>query len=270
MSTILAGLPGVQCYLDDVIVYGKDRTEHDTRLNKVLTKLQDAGLRLNPKIRPTVCQDGFFNCDSSCVSISYYCDFEDDCDDGTDESDCVFDDECPPTHFSCGTDDICINKSKRCDLITNCQQSNSDEENCRNDYQEKGYFQCYSGTWIPGSARCDGLIDCLGSSHEDELNCESTHCDEEDQFTCLNGACVNRSMLCIYDFDYLGYMRGCRDGSHLRKAHCESFTCPVYHLKCPDSYCIPLRMRCDVKRDCPNGEDELSCGRRCHFVPSYT
>lgn len=48
MSTILAGLPGVQCYLDDIIVYGKDKTEHDKQLNIVLTKLQNAGLRLNP------------------------------------------------------------------------------------------------------------------------------------------------------------------------------------------------------------------------------
>nr|XP_054765813.1 uncharacterized protein K02A2.6-like [Lytechinus pictus] len=48
MSSILAGLPGVQCYLDDIIVYGKDRSEHDKHLNNVLKKLQDAGLRLNP------------------------------------------------------------------------------------------------------------------------------------------------------------------------------------------------------------------------------
>ena len=48
MSSILAGLPGVQCYLDDIIVYGKDESEHDRHLNNVLKKLQDAGLRLNP------------------------------------------------------------------------------------------------------------------------------------------------------------------------------------------------------------------------------
>eukprot|EP00057_Strongylocentrotus_purpuratus_P015142 XP_011669616.1 PREDICTED: uncharacterized protein LOC105440782 [Strongylocentrotus purpuratus] len=49
MSIILAGLPGVQCYLDDVIVYGKDKGEHDKHLHEVLAKLQAAGLRLNPK-----------------------------------------------------------------------------------------------------------------------------------------------------------------------------------------------------------------------------
>lgn len=49
MSIILAGLPGVQCYLDDVIVYGKDKGEHDKHLHEVLAKLQEAGLRLNPK-----------------------------------------------------------------------------------------------------------------------------------------------------------------------------------------------------------------------------
>nr|XP_054760411.1 uncharacterized protein K02A2.6-like [Lytechinus pictus] len=49
MTSILAGLPGVQCYLDDVIVYGKDKTEHDKRFTDVLTRMQNVGLRLNNK-----------------------------------------------------------------------------------------------------------------------------------------------------------------------------------------------------------------------------
>nr|XP_054761486.1 uncharacterized protein K02A2.6-like [Lytechinus pictus] len=49
MTSILAGLPGVQCYLDDVIVYGKDKTEHDKRLTDVLTRMQNFGIRLNNK-----------------------------------------------------------------------------------------------------------------------------------------------------------------------------------------------------------------------------
>ncbi|KAL8596528.1 hypothetical protein ACOMHN_041590 [Nucella lapillus] len=33
---------------DDIIVHGKDAAEHDTRLNKVLQKLEDSGMTLNP------------------------------------------------------------------------------------------------------------------------------------------------------------------------------------------------------------------------------
>lgn len=47
MSTILAGLPGVHCYLDDIVVAGKSKAEHDKHLQNALARLQEAGLRLN-------------------------------------------------------------------------------------------------------------------------------------------------------------------------------------------------------------------------------
>ena len=47
MKVILCGLQGVQCYLDDVIVYGSSQAAHDTYLQAVLHRVQDAGLKLN-------------------------------------------------------------------------------------------------------------------------------------------------------------------------------------------------------------------------------
>ena len=35
MSSICLGLDGVQCYLDDVVVYGKTMDEHDRNLDAV-------------------------------------------------------------------------------------------------------------------------------------------------------------------------------------------------------------------------------------------
>ncbi|XP_041361078.1 uncharacterized protein K02A2.6-like [Gigantopelta aegis] len=49
MSTILCNVPGVQCFIDDVIVYGRTKAEHDRNLNLVLQRLTDAGLTLNDK-----------------------------------------------------------------------------------------------------------------------------------------------------------------------------------------------------------------------------
>lgn len=49
MSTVLAGVPNVQCYLDDVICHGRTQAEHDTALNAVLSRLRKVGLRLNEK-----------------------------------------------------------------------------------------------------------------------------------------------------------------------------------------------------------------------------
>ncbi|XP_028514411.1 uncharacterized protein K02A2.6 [Exaiptasia diaphana] len=47
MQRILEGLPGVVCQVDDMLVHGKDKTEHGERLNAVLTRLQDAKVTLN-------------------------------------------------------------------------------------------------------------------------------------------------------------------------------------------------------------------------------
>lgn len=47
MATILEGVPGVQNYLDDLIVYGATTDEHDHTLHTVLQKLREAGLLLN-------------------------------------------------------------------------------------------------------------------------------------------------------------------------------------------------------------------------------
>lgn len=45
MSQILSGLDGVQCYLDDIIVYADTPTLHETWLKA--RKLDNSGLRLN-------------------------------------------------------------------------------------------------------------------------------------------------------------------------------------------------------------------------------
>ena len=47
MFDILTGLEGVVCMVDDVLVHGRTIEEHDERLDKVLKRLQEAGLTLN-------------------------------------------------------------------------------------------------------------------------------------------------------------------------------------------------------------------------------
>ena len=49
MSTILEGLDGVICHMDDVLIHGQNQKEHDTRVRAVLQRLQVAGLTLNDK-----------------------------------------------------------------------------------------------------------------------------------------------------------------------------------------------------------------------------
>ena len=47
MNLILQGLDGVECNIDDVLVHGKDQTEHDQGLEAVLKHLVEAGVTLN-------------------------------------------------------------------------------------------------------------------------------------------------------------------------------------------------------------------------------
>ena len=47
MSTILDALAGVLCLMDDILIFGKDQKEHDTRLTVALEKIQAAGVTLN-------------------------------------------------------------------------------------------------------------------------------------------------------------------------------------------------------------------------------
>ncbi|KAI2647439.1 Transposon Tf2-9 polyprotein [Labeo rohita] len=46
---IIAGTTGVLCHADDILVFGKDKKEHDVRLGEVLKKFEKAGLTLNDK-----------------------------------------------------------------------------------------------------------------------------------------------------------------------------------------------------------------------------
>ena len=47
MNKILADLPGVLCHMDDILIFGNSKEEHDTRLHNVLQKLQTTGVTLN-------------------------------------------------------------------------------------------------------------------------------------------------------------------------------------------------------------------------------
>ena len=51
-------------------------------------------------------------------------------------------------------------------------------------------------------------------------------------------------------------IESCRDGSHLK--NCKDFSCPGM-FKCNNTYCIPVRKRCNGIQDCPHGEDESNC-----------
>ena len=54
MEKILRGLQGVLCHMDDVLIFGRTKEEHDTRLESALRHIEAAGVTLNR----TKCQFG--------------------------------------------------------------------------------------------------------------------------------------------------------------------------------------------------------------------
>ena len=47
MSAVVDGLQGVLCLIDDILIFGRDKAEHDERLLAALNKIQNAGVTLN-------------------------------------------------------------------------------------------------------------------------------------------------------------------------------------------------------------------------------
>ncbi|XP_060558250.1 uncharacterized protein LOC132718555 [Ruditapes philippinarum] len=89
--------------------------------------------------------------------------------------------------------------------------------------------------------------------------CEHDYRPKEDSVTCEGDVKdIPAHLKCLYDVDSNGIILGCRSGSHLD--HCESFQCLPNTVKCPGSYCIPLRFICDGTAQCPGGQDEDNCG----------
>ena len=49
MEKVLSGLPGIKIYQDDILIFGKDVKEHDSRLRAVLSKLNSYNLTIRPE-----------------------------------------------------------------------------------------------------------------------------------------------------------------------------------------------------------------------------
>ena len=60
MNEILRDLPGVICHVDDILVSGRDKNEHDSRLHAVMKRLEAAGVTLNKE-----------KCQFSCTKIVF-------------------------------------------------------------------------------------------------------------------------------------------------------------------------------------------------------
>ncbi|XP_076452509.1 mucin-6-like [Babylonia areolata] len=99
-------------------------------------------------------------------------------------------------------------------------------------------------------------VDCRQCRCENgTLSCEGESCEkpcEKEEFRCLSGHCIRRSMVCNAMFD-------CLDGSD--EKDCISTNCTEF--KCANGQCIELVHVCDSYPDCMDGSDEAGCEKTC-------
>uniref|UniRef100_A0A1I8N054 EGF-like domain-containing protein n=3 Tax=Musca domestica TaxID=7370 RepID=A0A1I8N054_MUSDO len=222
---------------------------------------------------PNVCGDMQWQCPTkcNCIQASQRCDKIPQCDDGSDEYDCVVPQdisamstrECEQggMHIMCVKTGQCINKDWLCDGDDDCGDY-SDETKCGEPAEcPDDMFQCNNGFCVKKEWVCDGENDCRDFT--DEMNCNRTSCSSE-HFTCDNGNCISIAFRCDGEPD-------CSDNSDEFKCPAVINRCPEGEFKCrggaggaagPGGRCILKRFHCDGENNCGDWSDEENCAQK--------
>ncbi|XP_041482271.1 low-density lipoprotein receptor-related protein 2-like [Lytechinus variegatus] len=202
------------------------------------------------------CPDRTFQCDdTACVPSTEICNGEGNCLDGSDEAHCNTT-VCQPWEFRCGTGS-CINHVLACNGVDNCPDGSDEVQDvCAQRGCSEGYFQCGTGYCIPQTWVCDLDNDCGDASDEPLRECQTRATCPSGWFSCVsNYRCVPSWAVCN------GY-DDCRDNSD--EEQCATATCEVGEFQCVNGDCIPQRWVCDFENDCTDGSDEQTCTfRQC-------
>ncbi len=189
-----------------------------------------------------------FSCkNKQVITTSYLCDGKQDCQDSSDEQQCL------------------------------CNATMSQVHTCKQVFDSSGKVQCSDLYFSTKSRDCQMYrvssqktdksitkhIHCtLQAATALSVWCEDKHRDSSSKVFCNSqgllacnheSACFQVYDICIYRLDKVGFLYPCQFGSHIES--CSNFLCNKM-FKCPQAYCIPLSYVHNGKWDCPWGIDE--------------
>ncbi|KAG8130064.1 hypothetical protein E2320_016654 [Naja naja] len=202
------------------------------------------------------CSSAQFSCGgriNRCIDMSWRCDLEVDCENGSDEDNCP-PKRCTDNQFQCQNGN-CIAFDFVCDEDDDCGDS-SDELDCRAPTCNPEMFHCNSSECIPKFWVCDSEADCKDESDESPEFCgiqqgaKKTNPCSPLEFHCGSGECIHQRWQCDGSFD-------CKDRSD--EASCVKATCRPDEFQCNDGMCIHGSLQCNEDPDCRDLSDEVGC-----------